>query len=192
MRSSLALLVVSLALPASTWAALPPSETGRAAFAAFKSLDADMDRTLDRREMLSRGHGPAMDALFVMLDSSGDGRISLEEMQGRGSGALISRLDAYDVNKDGYVTRQEFPNRFDPYLFTALDGNGDGRVQMADIRPSFAGWRADMPREPGRTETAQVRRETPPATRTWCWVPVVGADGWQVEGPVVWGRCRLN
>lgn len=190
MRTKLALIVASLVLPVTAWAALPPSETGRAAFAAFKSLDTNMDRMLDRDELLARGHGAAMNALFVMLDSSGDGRISLEEMQGRGSGALISRLDAYDVNKDGYVTRQEFPDRFDPYLFRALDRTGDGRVQLADIRPSFAGWRAEAPGE--RTQTAQVRRETPPATRTWCWVPVIGADGWQIEGPVVWGRCRVN
>lgn len=191
MRSKLPIIVAVLALPVTAHASLPPSDTGRAAFAAFNSFDADLDRALSQGELLVRGHQPAMDALFVMLDQNGDGRLSLQEMQGRG-GAQISRLDAYDANRDGYVTRQEFPNRLDPYLFTALDRTGDGRIELADIRPSFAGWRAQPRPEPRRAETVTARREVPPPTRTYCWVPVIGADGWQIEGPVVWEPCRVN
>jgi Ca2+-binding EF-hand superfamily protein len=45
--------------------------------------------------------------LFQALDANGDGMLSLREMRN-----AWKRLEKLDVNKDGYITRDEFPTQF--------------------------------------------------------------------------------
>ncbi|MGE5547385.1 MAG: EF-hand domain-containing protein [Solirubrobacterales bacterium] len=183
MRLSFLVLLAMAATTPALAEPINPSESGRAALARFQSLDRNGDKALTRAELLARGREYAADALFVMLDADGDGRLSLKEMQGRGVGALIARFDAYDVNKDGYVTRREFPNFPDPLLFTALDQNRDGRLELGEIRPQFAGWRAAPP----ATASPRIARsEKQPSSPPPCWIP--STEGWGFEVPAVCPR----
>src|SRR5205823_2395382 len=45
--------------------------------------------------------------MFQALDANGDGLLSLREMRG-----AWKRLEKLDVNKDGFITRDEFPTQF--------------------------------------------------------------------------------
>lgn len=194
MRTSSWLLVLAgLALPAQALAQLPPSKTGRAGVGAFKSLDRDGDHGLSLAELRARGREKGSDSLFVLLDGDGDNRLSLKEFTPTGNGALPVRFDAYDVNKDGFVIRREFPNFVDPLLFIALDRDRDGRVALGEIRPAFAGSRVVPTAAP---EPRKAAKAQPPAP-TWCWVPAFGNNGdgdgrWGLEAPVVWGRCHTT
>jgi len=195
MRTWLPVLVATVALPAAAAAQLPASETGRSAFARFKSFDADGDRALSRGELAAPGRERGSASLFLMLDADGDGRLSVKEVEGRGGGGRLARFEAYDVNKDGYVTRREFPNFIDPKLVAALDRDGDGALALGEIRGSFAGWRPSAA-EP-RGERRPPKHAAAPAGRPapLCWVPNFGdADDWLIEFPVIatGGRCRTQ
>lgn len=193
MRIGAYVVLVALALPISLSgplaAQLPPSQSGRAALARFQDFDRDGDRALSRAELLARGRDKGADALFVMLDADGDGRLALKEVEGAGGGGRLARFDAYDVNKDGFVARREFPNFADPRLVAALDRDGDNRLALGEIRPAFAGFR------PRRAKAAPLPVKTRPAERApaaWCWVPAFGDDGWGLEAPVLWSGCRTT
>lgn len=170
-------------------AALPAaaSDSSRATYKSFKGLDRDGDRVLSRAELLARGKEKGADALFLMLDADGDGRLALKEVEGAGGGGRLGRFDAYDVNKDGFVARREFPLFPDPRLLAALDRDGDRRLTLGEIRPAFAGYR---PRA-AEPMPKPVRRPQPQAA-PWCWVPAIGDDGWGLEAPVLWASCRTT
>jgi len=102
--------------------------------------------------IFSTGNG-----LFQALDANGDGQLSLREMRG-----AWKRLEKLDVNKDGFITRDEFPTQFQltvgqganavnlagqsgmggnvrprprvrgPLWFAKMDRNGDGDVSPAE------------------------------------------------------------
>lgn len=178
-------IALALALPVSALAQMAPNPTGRATMAAFKSLDHDGDRGLTYGELRARGREKGAQALFTLLDGDGDGRLSLKEL-GR-SGAALGRFQAYDVNKDGFVAGNEFPNFVDPLLFLGLDRDGDRRLALAEMRPGFAGSRA-LPPEPEQA----VQRKAKPGIKAaiYCWIPGFGDDQWMMEAPVLWTRCR--
>lgn len=185
-----ALAAMAAILPLAVQAELiGPSQGGRSAFARFKALDTDGDRALSRAELSARGGGKGASALFQMLDADGDGRLSLKEVEGAGGGARVSRFEAYDEDKSGYLTRAEFPAAIEARLFAALDRDGDRHLAMAEIRPSLGGWRGAeakaAPVHPAR------RTEYPPPL---CWVPNFGdADRWLIEMPVLAGpECRTQ
>jgi Ca2+-binding EF-hand superfamily protein len=189
MRSVIGLAVVAaLTLPATAHARLEPSTGGRAALAAFNRLDHDGDRGLTRGELLSMGRQKGADALFAMLDANGDGRIAIREF-GAANGALLARFDAYDANRDGFVTRREFPNFVDPRLVAALDRNGDGRLSLAEIRPAFAGARE---RVAPPVEVRKARVPVTPRPQPYCWVTGFGRDRWTLEAPVTSSACRAR
>jgi len=60
--------------------------------------------------------------LFQALDANGDGQLSLREMRG-----AWKRLAALDVNKDGFITRDEFPTQFQ---LTVAQGTNNGNVNV--------------------------------------------------------------
>lgn len=197
MRPSTCLLVLAaLALPAAAHAKLEPtyngpSKTGRAALASFNGLDRDHDRGLTLDELRGRGRQKGADALFALLDGDGDGRLSLKEFAGAGNGALIGRFDAYDANKDGFIARREFPNIVDPLLFAALDRDHDGRLSLSEVRPAFAGSRVAEDSTPQPRKPPRAKAPNPDA---WCWIPVFGSGEhqWELQAPVIWGRCRTH
>lgn len=184
----LPVVAMAMILPASASAQLPPSKTGRAALATFNRLDRDGDHALSLAELRALGRQRGADALFQMLDADGDGRISVKEL-GAANGALYARFDAYDANKDGFVTRREFPNFVDPLLLAALDRDHDGRVSLAEIRPAFAGRRAAPQMV---AERPAARAPARPQPQAWCWITGFGGDRWSLEAPVVWDRCRTQ
>ncbi|HLO76537.1 MAG TPA: EF-hand domain-containing protein [Magnetospirillum sp.] len=181
-------VVAALILPAVAQAQLAPSQGGRAALAAFNRLDGNGDRALGRDELAMVSRRKAADALFSLMDADGDGRLSVKEL-GAASGALLARFDAYDVNKDGFVSRQEFPNFVDPRLLEALDRDGDGRLSLAELRPAFAGSVARAVPVHSPRKTINKPADSPQA---WCWVTGFGSDRWTLEAPVTWGRCRTR
>lgn len=183
-------VVAALVLPATAQAHLESSPRGRAALASFNRLDQDGDHALSLAELRAPGREKAADALFALLDANGDGRLSVKEL-GAANGALLARFDSYDVNKDGFVTRREFPNFVDPLLVTALDRNRDGRLSLAELRPAFAGARAATQpvaaQKPTRAKPQDNRQGQP-----WCWITGFGSDKWTIEAPVSSDRCRSH
>lgn len=181
-------VVAALVLPGVAAAQLAPSQGGRAALASFNRLDRDGDSALTLAEFRARGREKGAETLFALLDADGDGRLTVKEL-GAPSGALFARFDAYDVNKDGFVVRREFPNFVDPLLVAALDRNHDGRLALAELRPAFAGRRA----EPLPVAAERPARAKPKAQQqSWCWITGFGSDNWTIEAPVVWGPCRTK
>jgi hypothetical protein len=181
-------VVAALVLPTAAHAQMGPSTSGRAALAAFNRADHDGDRGLSRAELLSFGREKAAALLFTMLDANGDGRLSVKEL-GAANGALLARFDAYDANKDGFVTRREFPNFVDPRLFAALDRNHDGRLSLAELRPTFAGAHVRSVAPP---PVRQARAAQPPSSRPSCWVTGFGRNSLTFEVPVVSSPCRTH
>lgn len=186
----LAMVAAGLVLPAAAWAQLAPSQTGRLAQATFNRIDRDGDRALTLAELRVPGREKGAAALFVLLDADGDGRLSVKEL-GAPSGALFGRFDAYDANKDGFVTRQEFPNYVDPLLLAALDRNRDGRVALSEVRPTFAGRRAE-PVPAAAERRARAKPKNDAGKQSWCWITGFGSDSWTIEAPVMWGPCRTK
>lgn len=182
-------LVVALALglPATALAQMAPNQSGRAALVSFKSLDRDGDHGLTYGELRARGREKGSQALFALLDGDGDGRLSLKEL-GR-SGEALGRFQAYDVNKDGFVARNEFPNFVDPLLVNALDRDGDRRLDLGEMRPAFAGNRA-VP--VGQDQAAPRKSKAKAKAGAYCWIPGFGDDKWMMEAPVLWTRCRTS
>ncbi len=190
MRIGACVVLAALALPVPLAAQMGPSHSGRAALAQFRNFDRDGDRALSRAELLVRGREKGAEAMFVMLDADGDGRLALKEVEGAGGGGRVARFDAYDVNKDGFVARREFPNFPDPRLIAALDRNRDNRLALGEIRPAFAGFRPRM--EKAAAQPVKSRPAAAPVTKAWCWVPAFGDDGWGLEAPVLWSACRTT
>lgn len=184
-------VVAALVLPAAAHAQVAPSQRGRAALASFNQLDRDGDGGLTLAELRARGKEKAADLLFALLDADGDGRISVKEL-GAVNGALLARFDAYDVNKDGFVTRREFPNYVDPLLVAALDRNRDGRLSLAELRPAFAGSRTAA----AQPVAAHKPARTKPADHTGqptCWITGFGRHHqWTFEAPVTSQPCRTQ
>jgi Ca2+-binding EF-hand superfamily protein len=187
---ALMLLAPALLLAAPGQAKIPPSDLGRAALGRFQSLDSNHDGRLSWDELNGRGRAYGADTLFVLLDANGDGRLDLKEIQGKGdeAGARVARFDAYDVNKDGYVTRQEFPAFVDRRLFDALDANHDGAVSLAELRPAFAA----PPRHAAPPPVREARHHHPPAKagQPVCWIPSFNSGRVEMEMPVTSHHCR--
>lgn len=176
--------VMVAAVPMAAQARIEPSETGRKAVARFKALDHDGDRILSRKEL-----GGGSESLFVMLDADGDGRLSLREVEGAGGGRRLARFEAYDADKNAYLTRREFPARVDGRLFAAFDRDGDRHLALGEIRPSLGGGQGSRPDAP------MARKARPaPEDRPLCWVPNFGAaDDWLIEMPVLGSSyCRTQ
>lgn len=188
MRTAPCLVVMAaLAFPVAAQAHMGRSTSGIAAVATFKGLDRNGDAGLSQAELNKRGREKGSNALFALLDGDSDGRLSLKEFTGAGSGPLLGRFDAYDVDKNGYIVRREFPNFVDPRLVTALDRNRDGKVALAEIRPAFAGSRIEQARaEPMRRKAVRPERQG----QSWCWVTGFGSDQWTIEAPVTFDGCR--
>lgn len=187
MRTLAGILMAAVALPVAAHAQMGTSKSGMIAVAAFKGFDRNGDGGLSRTELNGRGKEKGSDVLFALLEADGDGKLSLKEFAGAGSGPLLGRFDAYDADKNGYITRREFPNFVDPRLVAALDRNHDAKVSLSETRPAFAGSRVMTAKaEPERRKAAPA----PARGQSWCWVTGFGDDQWIVEGPASFDGCR--
>ncbi len=110
-------------------------EGGRMGQALFKRADMDGDGRISRTEWTLRPE------LFDRLDANGDGFIDPQEITAQGprregrdgkdggppAGGFFAELDK---NRDGKVTREEFPNDL---RFREMDGNGDGILTPEEV-----------------------------------------------------------
>jgi Ca2+-binding EF-hand superfamily protein len=196
LRISLA-IVAALVLPSQALAKIEPSVGGRAALATFNRLDRNRDGGITVAELNRLGKEKAADTLFQLLDVNGNGKIPIKELSANNN-ALMARLDAYDVNKDGYVTRREFPNWVDPLLVAALDRNHDGMLSLSELRPAFAGAHVTQPAPQPQVRQAAAKKAEP-NNLPYCWVPRFRHGDsdekhhrWLLQGPVVWSSCRTH
>ncbi len=114
----------------------------RNADAAFRRFDADEDGKITAEEWKGRPE------TFQLLDANKDGVIAREELtpkgpaRGRGGNRPDVRsgkdsahfLEKYDRNRDGQVTKEEFPHE---RRFAEIDADGDGVLSRAEIEDSM-------------------------------------------------------
>jgi len=182
MRTAIILTLIAIGLVPAALADIPASERGRIALASFNTIDSNGDGGLSLAELRALGpKGGA--ALFDLLDTGTAGRLWLTDFAHRRNPALLARLKAEDPKGRGYVERAQFVDkRVDPVLFAALDRDGDGRLSMAELRPTFAGLRAPPPAPPSGRQAWEPEAEPLPI----CWVPVISRSrGAFVAMPVI-------
>jgi len=116
------------------------AQDGQRADCFMQKFDQNQDGTVSRDEY------PGPDDAFTRLDGDKDGAITATEVQnslkrrGKGGGNFIAR---FDDDKDGKVSKEEFPRSED--LFTRLDANNDGYI-TADEAPAGRGKGGRRPR----------------------------------------------
>jgi Ca2+-binding EF-hand superfamily protein len=110
--------------------------------AAFRRFDADEDGRITAEEWKARPE------TFGLLDANKDGAITRDELtpkgpaRGRGGNRPDLRsgkdsahfLEKYDGNRDGQVTKEEFPHE---RRFSEIDADGNGVLSDAEIKDSM-------------------------------------------------------
>jgi len=143
--------------------AVPSGRAVGVVFAMMMSLVVDRICVVDAQER-GRGFTPPPSPVRSALDTNGDGVVSAAEIDA--APASLQRLDrdgdrridesesrpaapptvsdeltttlmGFDANKDGRLTRDEVPERFQG-LFERADANKDGVLAAAEIRQSAA------------------------------------------------------
>jgi Ca2+-binding EF-hand superfamily protein len=114
----------------------------RNADAAFRRFDADQDGRITAAEWKGRPE------TFKLLDADQDGAVTREELTPKGpmrmrrggdrpdvrSGKDSAHfLEKYDANRDGQVTKEEFPHE---RRFSEIDADGNGTLSKAEIEDS--------------------------------------------------------
>lgn len=113
----------------------------KSADAAFRRFDADQDGKITAEEWKGRPES------FKHLDANGDGVITREELTPKGPGGRRGKgpdlrsgkdsahfLEKYDANRDGQVTKEEFPHE---RRFSEIDGDSDGVLSDAEIKDAM-------------------------------------------------------
>lgn len=102
----------------------PLAEAETNAKAAFNAIDVDSNGYLDRKEIVA--HQRFQRYLFDAMDADGDDRVFAEEM--------LSYVKAYTepASTSCQVTLFDTGNGY----FQMLDGNGDGRISIRELRKS--------------------------------------------------------
>ena len=102
--------------------------------ARFKEQDKNGDGKVSREEF------PGSDEMWKGLDKNGDGAITPEEIEAsmkdappglpgdKGKGGAFGR---FDKNRDGKVSREEFPGSDE--MFKSLDKDGDGFLEAKEL-----------------------------------------------------------
>jgi len=106
----------------------------------FLRLDANNDTVIDRDEVPEAGLA-AFDKLLKLGDTDKNGRLELAELRALGekiraagpigAAGLLQRFQAIDKDRDGKISRAEFPGQ--PPLFERLDADKDGFLTKEEI-----------------------------------------------------------
>ena len=157
----------------------PPPPSGR----FFDTFDANQDGKVTKEEFTGDPE------VFAFLDKNGDGVVTLDELGlpadykprplpkeqdeqppgGKGGAERSKRLEewkarlaAWDTNKDGKVTKEEYKGKT---AFETLDRNNDGVLTMDDLRgPGEGGGPGGAPDERRGASRGASRRPTRTAT----------------------------
>jgi len=148
MRQVMAALALGTAAMATTAGA--QVGTGRGTAGAIRG-DADGDGAVSRAEYQAE-----VDARFARLDANGDGKLDTAEMPMRAIGrrdlAATAAAPAPDGSAAGDIPRERFRSAA-MLRFERLDGNGDGRIDAAEMDAA----------RPARGRAQAVPAPTPPA-----------------------------
>jgi collagen type III alpha len=139
----------------------------------FKTLDKDGDGKLIKEELPERMQGN-----FDRLDANGDGFIVIEEfqramgaMRGQGGeggrrpggdaagGGLEARMKDLDKDGDGKISKEEAPERMRDN-FDRIDSNGDGFIELSELRQMMGGGRGqggDAGKRPPKNDSTDFR-----------------------------------
>lgn len=155
--------------------AQPPNASDRAALARFKTLDRQADLSLSPDEL-----APARAArpLFAILDRSNDNTLTAAD--GAPARHLLYRLGLRKMS------RSQFTSLTMPRIVAALDTDGDGRLSMAELRPSLAGNAPLATAAPPLSPPDIVDRQPRPQP---CWY--FDGNRW-VELPATTPTCRMR
>lgn len=166
-----ALAAALAAAPA--WGATASAE--RTAFAAFKRLDRSGRMSLGPDDLAVPKAGSS---LFTLLDGNGDGVLTAAD------GAPARRL--LRATGQDRLGPAYFSQRNTPRLAAVLDLDGDGRLALAELRPTLAG-NAPLP-EP---QPLLLAPEIVPLTRPQpCWL--LTPQGTWITLPAWAPKCRLR
>jgi len=137
------------------------------------ALDADKDGELSAKEIANAAKA------LKKLDKNNDGKVDRAELRPQfrrpdrpggpgepggprrpGGQGFVERMMGFDKNKDGKISKEEFPERMQR-MFDRLDANKDGVVDKAELEEAAKRFgRGDRPpRGPGR---GGDRPERPP------------------------------
>ncbi|HET6881135.1 MAG TPA: hypothetical protein VFI31_13325 [Pirellulales bacterium] len=148
----------------------------------FRALDANNDGVLSRPEFVS-GHHEGREksaAIFADLDTDGDGRLTAEETATLLWHDTIGWFFAFDGNRDGYVSGEEFlgvgwGKSLAARTVGAFDADGDGQISFREFRgTTFANQASDWTRmrrdadNDGRLSFAEFYLEKPPLLVAQC------------------------
>lgn len=164
------------ALPAAARAdALPPDAGNRAALARFKELDHQGNLHLSPDDLSTAGAGAR---LFAILDRDGDGKLSAAD--GAPARQVLRRTGMRSLS------RQRFAALGASRWLAALDGDDNGRLSLAELRPSLAG---NAPLDTAAASPPRPDIVESPARPSSCWF----FDGTRwVELPGSTPTCRLR
>lgn len=150
--------LIGLTIAMAAFAAVPAwgeARSDRAAFAAFKRLDQSGTLSLGADDLSAPNAGRS---LFTILDDNGDGTLTADD------GAPARRL-LRQARQDG-LSPAQFTSRRTIPMAAALDANRDGRLSLAELRPSLSG-NAPLSEAAPPARSPEVEEIKPPRP---CWL----------------------
>ncbi|MFN4181791.1 MAG: EF-hand domain-containing protein [bacterium] len=135
---------------------------GKMRFLGFlQRLDKDQNQVITREEFTA-----GWEELFTFLDTNKDGVLSEADkpQEGKEMVWLKQKFLEWDTNRDGTVSREEFPGR--PVMFEKLDANGDGFITpeehekaMEQFREKAQQWGKQMWERADTNKDGKISRE---------------------------------
>lgn len=99
----------------------------------FARFDANHDGVLQLAELPERAR-----AHLAAADTNGDGAIDVAELRAMRQARVEARFLTRDANGDGALDASEVGNPARWTMLALADGDGDGRVTLAELQAAFA------------------------------------------------------